>query len=94
MCVYACRRLHQNTGRYEGLEPEEAVTATQQFWDAFVARRLNALTVDFNWYLKAFVMEVRGPSTCAPAHLGCAACEASSGQGHVTERQGPERSVT
>lgn len=48
------RRYKPSTKKYEGLTADEAVLASQQLWDAFIAHFL----VDFNWYLKAFVLKV------------------------------------
>jgi hypothetical protein len=50
--------------KYEGLTADEAVLAAQQLWDAFIAKRLTRFVVDFNWYLKAFVLNVRRQGRC------------------------------
>lgn len=55
MCVCACMRLtrrrNANTQRYDGLTAGQAMLATQQLWEAFLARRFAQFTVDFNWWV-------------------------------------------
>jgi hypothetical protein len=93
--LLCCRGDVANNGKICGLTPEEAVIVAQEFWDALLARSFRTgagpgekkCHVEHNWYLKAFVMEVRAAGSAHILLTGVdvgAACGCKCTHGHCS----------